>query len=56
MNICLNCFVLSLIAHEFVHEQIFLLVSLFMNKFFCLGLACLLNELKTKAQDWLIYK
>ena len=27
-----------------------------MNKFFCLGLACLLNEPKNKAQAWLIYK
>ena len=24
--------------------------------FFCLGSACLLNKLKTKAQAWLIYK
>ena len=27
-----------------------------MNKFFCLGLACLLNEPSTKAQAWLVYK
>lgn len=25
-------------------------------KYFCLGLACLLNKYKTKAQAWLIYK
>ena len=29
---------------------------LFTNKFFCSGLACLLNKPKTKAQAWLIYK
>ena len=45
MSLCLNCVVSSLIAHEFVYEQ-----------FFCLGLACLLNEPKTNAQVWLIYK
>ena len=27
-----------------------------MNKFFCLGSACLLSESKTKDQAWLIYK
>ena len=26
------------------------------TNFFCLGSACLLNESKTKAQVWLIYK
>ena len=31
-------------------------MSLFMNKFVCLSSACLLNETKTKAQSWLIYK
>ena len=31
-------------------------MSLFVNKYFCLGTACLLNEPKTKAQTWLIYK
>ena len=31
-------------------------MSLFMNKFFYLGSACLLNKLKIKAQAWLIYK
>ena len=31
-------------------------MSLFVNKFFCLGLACLLNESKIKAQAWVIYK
>ena len=31
-------------------------MSLFMNKFFCLGSACLLNEPTTKAQAWFIYK
>ena len=45
MSLCLNCFVSRLIAHELVHEQIFFL-----------GSACLLNESKTKAQAWLIYK
>ena len=29
---------------------------LFVNKFFCLSSACLLNEPKPKAQAWLIYK
>ena len=41
MNLCLNCCVLSLIAHELVREQIFLLG---------------LSEPKTKAQPRLIYK
>ena len=45
MSLYLNCCVSSLIAHELV-----------VNKFFCLGLACLLNEPKTKTQAWLIYK
>ena len=45
MSLCLNYYVSSLIAHELVCEQ-----------FFCLGLACLLNESKTKTQVWLIYK
>ena len=27
-----------------------------MNKFFCLGSTCLLNERKTKDQAWIIYK
>ena len=40
MSLYLNCFVSSLIAHEF----------------FCLGSACLLNKPKIKAQTWLIYK
>ena len=31
-------------------------MSLFVNKFFSLGLACLLNEPKTNVQAWLIYK
>ena len=31
-------------------------MRLFMNKFFCLSLACLLNKPKTNAQAWLIYK
>ena len=31
-------------------------MSLFVNKFFYLGLACLLNEFKTKTQVKLIYK
>ena len=46
MSLCLNCCVSSLIAHELV-------VKFF---FFWLGLVCLLNEPKTKAQAWLIYK
>ena len=29
---------------------------MFVNKFFCLGLAWLLNKPKTKAQAWFIYK
>ena len=33
-----------------------LAISLFVNNFFWLGSACLLNESKTKAQAWLIYK
>ena len=45
MSLCLNCCLSSLITHELVREQIF-----------CLGSACLLNELKNKAQAWLIYK
>ena len=45
MSLYLNCCVSSLIAHELVCEQ-----------FFWLDLACLLNEPKTKAQVWLIYK
>ena len=31
-------------------------MSLFVNNFFCLSLACLLNELKTNIQAWFIYK
>ena len=30
--------------------------SLFVNNFFCLSSACLLNELKTNIQAWFIYK
>ena len=46
MVLCFNCFVLSLIAHELVCEQIF----------FCLRLAFLSNKPKTRAQACLIYK
>ena len=45
MNLYLNCCVSSLITHELIREQIFLL-----------GSACLLNDPKTKAQAWLVYK
>ena len=45
MNLCLDCFISSLIVHELVREQ-----------FFFLGTACLLNKPKTKAQALLIYK
>ena len=31
-------------------------MSLFVNKFFCLALACLLKELKTNVQAWFIYE
>ena len=45
MNLCLDCFISSLIVHELVCEQ-----------FFFLGSACLLNKPKIKAQVLLIYK
>ena len=37
-------------------NQSLLFTSLFMNNLFCLGLAHLLNNPKTKAQTWFIYK
>ena len=45
MSLCLNCCVSSLIAHELVREQIFLL-----------GLGLFIKRAKTEAQTWLIYK
>ena len=47
------------LINKFMLELLYIKLNssrLFVNKFFCLSSACLLNEPKTKAQVWLIYK